>query len=408
MDPISVVIVGLIIAALRGPASAGRAVRADYRARNARWQRGASSWGGASARPGVRGMPRRAAGRVRPGAIRSGIRLGAMGASTIFAGGAMVRGFRRGWKAGYRSVRVRRNHRQAWKQPTAPIVDPGVAGAAHGKDDEILDAEIVLDPPVSSTPPPAAGPNPVDAWDAASTDWVEEAVPTAPAGLGPGTGSAPTTPTAPASPVAGLAPAAAGAAPTVTAPAVALGGPASPVVTIPVQYQPTSGGPIMANSLSRTGSVATGGLITPAPISMPSILTDANYHNHLTNLGTIAGESTQQMSAAQLAATAANAARQRAVNMLNALDHIAAGLASQDFGSEHVGNVANLQELMARLAQLSAIAEQAAIQAIEVSTQVVAAAAASAAAFRRDHQVLAEAHAASPHPARTREAYQPQ
>lgn len=409
MDPITVFIVGLIIAALRGPASAGRAVRADYRARAGRWERGASSWRGSPARPGVRGMPRRAAGRVRPGAIRSGIRLGAMAASTIFAGGAAVRGFRRGWKAGYRSMRVRRNHRQAWKKPTAPTVAPGVAGTAPGPDDLFEDAVIVPDAPASSAPRPG-GPSPVDVWDAVSTDWVDESARTAPAGLGPGTGSAPTapsTPLAPASPVADPAPAdPAGGIPLVTAPAVAVGGPAGPTVTIPLQPRPTSGGTTMASSLARGG--ATAGLIHSAPIAMPAILTDANYHNHLHNLGVVANESTQQMGAAQLSATAANAARQRAVNLVNALDHIAAGLHSQDFGAEHVGNVAHLQELMARLSQLAALAEQAAIQAIEVSTQVVAAAGTSAAAFRRDHQVLAEAHAASPHPARTREAYQAQ
>jgi hypothetical protein len=385
MDLISVFIISVIISALRGPASAGRAVRADHQRRSARWQRQANAWRGRPAQPGVRGMPQRAAGRVRPGAIRTGIRFAALTASGLFAGGAAYRGFRRGWKAGYRHTSAYWRHREAWKRPGPITVEPGVPGSTPGKDEdvEIVDAEIVPEPTAPTAPRPA--PDPADVWDAVSGDWEPERPPAA--GLGPGTGPAPSA-----------------APPQSSAPAPA---PASPLGR-PIPMPPVNGGsPMPSSSLSpRNGSA--GGLITPAAIPMPTLLLDANYHNHLHNLGVLSAESAQQMGAAQLAVTSANVARQRAVNIVNATDQIAAGLHSQDFGAEHVGHVVNLQELLMRQAQLAAIAEQAARESIEVSAQVVAATNAAAAAFRRDHQLLAEAHAASPNPARTREAYTPQ
>jgi hypothetical protein len=179
-------------------------------------------------------------------------------------------------------------------------------------------------------------------------------------------------------------------------------------------FIPNQGGPSMASSpATRANGAATrggngAGLITPAVIPMPALIHDSNYHAHLHNLEVLAQEAIFEMQAAQLAATAANTARQRAGNAVAAIEQIVVGLTTQDFGQEHVARMFALQEQLQHQAQLAAASEAAAYAAIESAAQVAVGAQAAAEAFRRDHQLLAEAHAASPYAARTREAYQPQ
>ena len=162
----------------------------------------------------------------------------------------------------------------------------------------------------------------------------------------------------------------------------------------------------MINALAAmptgVGIVPTGGTI-----NAPVLMEGANYHAHLHNLNVIAKEARHEYSSAELTLASASAARQRAEHSMAAVELMAAGLAAQDFGDVHVGNMASLQELLARHVEHARTAERAAQESLATSEQLIEVCMATAAAFERDHGQLAEAHASAPHAAKTREAYQP-
>jgi hypothetical protein len=144
-----------------------------------------------------------------------------------------------------------------------------------------------------------------------------------------------------------------------------------------------------------------------ASISAPVLMEGANYHAHLHNLQVIAREAQHEYHSAELTLASASAARQRAEYSMAAVEQMATGLAAQDFGEVHVGNMATLHELLARHVQHARTAEHAAQESLATSEQLIEVCMATAATFQRDHGQLAEAHAAAPHAAKTREAYQP-
>ena len=164
---------------------------------------------------------------------------------------------------------------------------------------------------------------------------------------------------------------------------------------------------------ARTGQAApintTAGQFVPVgtSISAPVLMEGANYHAHLHNLQVIAREAQHEYHSAELTLASASAARQRAEYSMAAVEQMAAGLAAQDFGAVHVGNMASLHELLARHVEHARTAERAAQESLATSEQLIQVCLATAAAFQRDHAGLAEAHASAPHAAKTREAYQP-
>ena len=133
----------------------------------------------------------------------------------------------------------------------------------------------------------------------------------------------------------------------------------------------------------------------------------ANYDAHLHNLNVIAKEARAEYSSAELTLASASAARQRAEHAMNAVEQMAAGLAAQDFGEVHVGNMASLHEMLSRHVAQAQAAERAASESLATSEQLIEMCVSSATVFQRDHGQLAEAHANAPHAAKTREAYQP-
>ena len=155
---------------------------------------------------------------------------------------------------------------------------------------------------------------------------------------------------------------------------------------------------------------AAGGQYIPvgsSSISAPLLMEGANYDAHLHNLGVLAKEARAEYSSAELTLASASAARQRAEHDMAAVEQMASGLAAQDFGDLHVGNMASLHEMLARQVAQARQAEQAAQETLATSEQVIELCVSSAAVFQRDHGQLAEAHASAPHAAKTREAYQP-
>jgi hypothetical protein len=173
MDPLSVIVLALIYAALRAPGEAGRAVRQDYRGRRDRWTGG---WDNRRRARGVAGYDRsgrgysrdqrsrrrrgdpgwwrdpaawrgregraRVARGVRPSAIRTGIVTGALAYSALFGAGVAARGFARGLRGGYRLGKVHYRAKRADADGPRHTVTPGPVEP----DAEIVDAEIVDDP----------------------------------------------------------------------------------------------------------------------------------------------------------------------------------------------------------------------------------------------------------------------
>jgi hypothetical protein len=179
--------------------------------------------------------------------------------------------------------------------------------------------------------------------------------------------------------------------------------------------RPTNPG---GTSMSET-TVSRTGVANPGPaaqfvavgagstISAPVLMEGANYDAHLHNLNVLAKEARAEYSSAELTLASASAARQRAEHAMAAVEQMAAGLAAQDFGETHVGNMASLHEMLARQVEQSRTAEHAAQESLATSEHLIELCTSAAAVFQRDHGQLAEAHANAPHAAKTREAYQP-
>jgi hypothetical protein len=160
----------------------------------------------------------------------------------------------------------------------------------------------------------------------------------------------------------------------------------------------------LANPGSAAQFVAVGAGST---ISAPVLMEGANFDAHLHNLEVIAKEATHEYNSAELTLASASAARQRAEHAMTAVEQMAVGLAAQDFGDAHVGNMATLHDLLSRQVAQARTAEHAAQESLATAEQVITVCVAAAATFKRDHGQLAEAHASAPHAAKTREAYQP-
>jgi hypothetical protein len=225
MDPISVIILGLIYAALRAPGEAGRAVRQDYRSRRGRWNSRAENWMGGrgqgrgrggrrvagydrDGRPytdrgqrgrGGRNSPPRAergwwrddrawrgpegrariARGVRPSAIRAGIITGALAYSAVVGGGVAAAGFWRGLRGGYRMGKLHYRGKNAERDLDPTItVEAGTPGGpadpnAETVQGEVVDGEVIdaeaTDVQQPDAPAPrealAAAPEPVNAAD---------------------------------------------------------------------------------------------------------------------------------------------------------------------------------------------------------------------------------------------------
>ena len=161
----------------------------------------------------------------------------------------------------------------------------------------------------------------------------------------------------------------------------------------------------MSDNGTRVPAMSTEILIPS--VRAPQLMEDATYSAHLHNLEQVGLDAQDALTTAELTLSAASQARERAEAAMAAVELMAQGLAAQDFGAEHVANMHTLQELLAAQVRHAQAAEQAAHASLEAAEQVNELCRTAAAAFRRDHQQLAEAHAAAPHPARTREAYQP-
>jgi hypothetical protein len=176
--------------------------------------------------------------------------------------------------------------------------------------------------------------------------------------------------------------------------------------------EPARTGALLASPAGLAGLDLSGFTYPPAAhaaasISAPVLMEGANYGAHLHNLGVIAKEARAEYASAELTLASACAARQRAEHAMNAIEQMAVGLAAQDFGESHVGNMASLHELLARHVAQARAAEHAATESLATSEQLIEMCVNAAAVFQRDHGQLAEAHATAPHAARTREAYQP-
>jgi hypothetical protein len=161
----------------------------------------------------------------------------------------------------------------------------------------------------------------------------------------------------------------------------------------------------MSENASRVPAMSTE--IYIPHVRPPQLIEGATYTAHLHNLQQLALDAQDARTTAELTLSAAAQARLRAESAMAAVELMAQGLAAQDFGQAHVGNMHTLRELFAAQVRHAQNAEQAAHASLQAAEQVNDLCRTATTAFRRDHQQLAEAHAAAPHPARTREAYQP-
>jgi hypothetical protein len=144
-----------------------------------------------------------------------------------------------------------------------------------------------------------------------------------------------------------------------------------------------------------------------ANVTPPNLMEGATYDAHLHNLEQIGLDAERAKTTAELTLSAAVQAQHRATKAVEAVELMAQGLAAQDFGEQHVANMNTLQELFAIQARHAETAVKAATASLDASEQADTTCHAAVAAFRRDHGQLAEAYQSAPHPAKSREAYQP-
>jgi hypothetical protein len=493
MDPVSVIVLALVYAALRAPGEAGRAVRSDYRDRRGRWSARAEPWmtrgagrgrGGRrvagydrNARPysrrdyrgrggggrgpagwwrdpqawrGPEGRARIARG-VRPSAIRTGIVAGALAYTALFGAAVAARGFGRGLHGGYRLGKA--HYRAKRNGATGPTITVAPADPGTLPDDaEIVDAEIVPDPDAGAgaraTPGTAA--DPADADVDAPLAMAIALEPPSPDGMprdadmrsgpwllivhGPGVnrwtgGDAEGVAIYDADELdrrLGLIASIPGLRAEVKAlpdpfddsvqpePRDSRPDPAGPTATREHEGEPMPLSSARDVEQALTDSqpdppvpvVARYVPVAGAPVGASMLMEGANYDAHLHNLGFLLGQAQREYAAAELTLASAAATRKRAENDIAAAERMAAALSAQDFGQEHVAHMVALQELLAAQVAAARAAHEAAFESTLANEHVIEVCSAAEAAFRRDHQQLAEAHATAPHAAKTREAYQ--
>lgn len=177
-----------------------------------------------------------------------------------------------------------------------------------------------------------------------------------------------------------------------------------------ILYTPKRGHAASQNGATRMSNnpnypFASGALVPS--VQAPRLMEGATYDAHLHNLEQLGLDADQARTTAEMTLSGASQAQQRSERSMAAVELMAQGLAAQDFGEQHVANMTTLGDLFAVQARHARAAVQAAQESLEASEQVAESVRFAVVAFRRDHSGLAEAYQSAPHPAKSREAYNP-